>query len=103
MYKNISIYNVSHKTSIESKNLRIRFNNINRFIVIYDGTRYLVSLGPEKDDTIYNRIRYLISLKKDITYTFSHYFPKIKVYSYDSLHIEKILALRSVKILLLYF
>ena len=31
---------------------------------------YLVLLGPEKYDAIYNRIRYLISLKGSMTYFF---------------------------------
>ena len=39
---------------------------------------------------------YLISLKSGITYGFSHYFVKIKVVSYDSLPIEKILTLHNV-------
>ena len=38
---------------------------------------------------IYDRIRYIITVKSSITYMFSHYFVKIKVDSYDSLHIEK--------------
>ena len=59
---------------------------INGFIKIYGGSKYLVLLGPEKYDTIYNRIRYLISL---ITSVFSRYFAKVKVDSYDSLPIEK--------------
>ena len=42
--------------------LGIRFNEIDGFIIIYDRTRYLVLFGSEKD-AIYNRIRYLISLK----------------------------------------
>ena len=36
-----------------------------------DGARYLVLLGPEKYDAIYNRIRYLISLRGGITYFFT--------------------------------
>ena len=58
------------------------------FIRIYDGTRYLTLFGSEKY-AIYNRIRYLISLRSGITYISSHYFAKIKVDSYDSLPIEK--------------
>ena len=45
---------------------------------------------------INNRIRYLTSQKRSITYTFSEYFAKIKVDSYDSLPIEKRLALHNV-------
>ena len=52
--------------------------------------------GSQNYDAIYNRIRYLISLKTGITYIFSHYFEKIKVDSYDSLPIEKRLILHIV-------
>ena len=38
--KIILIYAISYKTLIEAKPLRIRFNKINGFIRIYDGTRY---------------------------------------------------------------
>ena len=35
-----------------SKPLRIKFNKIDGFIRIYDGTRYLVLFGSEKYDLI---------------------------------------------------
>ena len=63
-------------------------------------TRYLRLFRSEKYDGIYDRIRYLISLKRGITYTFSHYFAKIKVDSYDSLPTEKIMTLKNVIILI---
>ena len=50
-------------------------------------------------DVIVNRIRYFTSVKSGITYIFSHYFTKIKVDSYNSLHTEKILTLHNVHIL----
>ena len=40
-------------------------------------------------DSIYNRIRYLISVKSDITYIIPHNYAKIKVNSYKSLPLEK--------------
>ena len=55
----------------------------------YDGSRFLVLLGPEKYNAIYNRIRHLVSLNIRNTYSFSHYFAKIKTDSYDSLPIKK--------------
>ena len=73
------IYGNSHKTSVGPKPLRIRFDKIDAFIRIYDGTRYLVLFGSEKYDAIYHRIRYLISLESSITYVFSRYYAKIKV------------------------
>ena len=87
------MYNISCKTSIGSKPLRIRFDKINGIIKIYDRTRYLALFGTEKYDIIDDRIRYLISLKSSITYIFSLYFLKIKVDSYDSLPKEKVLLL----------
>ena len=99
-HENILIYDISYKTLIGSKPLRIRFNKINGITRIYDGSRYLSLPGTENYDVIYDRIRYLISLKSSITYIFSHYFAKIKVDSYDSLPIEKTLTLYYVIILI---
>ena len=72
--------------------LRIRFNKTDELIRIYDGTRYLTLCGSEKYYVIYNKIRYLTSLKSSATYTFSHYFAKIKLDSHDSLPTEKMLC-----------
>ena len=68
--ENILIYDISYKTLIREKLLRIRFSKIDGLIRIYDGNRYLTLLGSEKYDAIYSRIRYLISLKSGITYVF---------------------------------
>ena len=72
---NISI----DKTLIGSKALGIRFDKIDWFIRIYDGTRYLTLFNSEIYIAINDRIRYLVSLKSGITYIFPHYFPKVKV------------------------
>ena len=40
-----------------------RFDEVDRFTRIYVGTRYLALFGFEKYDAIYNKIRWLISLK----------------------------------------
>ena len=61
-YENILIYDISYKTLIGAKPLLVRFNKIERFIRVYDGTRYLVLFGGEKYDFIYNRIRYLLGV-----------------------------------------
>ena len=47
-----------------AKPLRIRFDDRDGFIKIYDGIRYLILFGSIPYDAIYNRIRYLISEKK---------------------------------------
>ena len=70
-HQNILIYDISYKTLIDPNPLGIRFNKIDGFIRIYDGTRYLTLFGSEKDGAIYDRIRYLRSLKSGITYFFT--------------------------------
>ena len=78
--------------------MRIRFDQIDGLVRIYDRIIYLTLFGSEKHQAIYNRIRYLISIKSGITHIFSHYFAKMKVDSYDYLPIEKILTLHNVVI-----
>ena len=38
-YQSILVYNISQKTLIDAKPLCTRFNKINEFIRVYDGTR----------------------------------------------------------------
>ena len=70
----------------------IRFDKVNGFIRVYEGTRYLVSFVAEKYYFIYHRIRYLIGLKTGIKYVNSHNYPKINIDSYNSLPLEKFFA-----------
>ena len=95
-YENISVYNISYKSLIDYKHLGIRFDKIDGFIRVYDGNRYLVLFRSEKYNSIYGRIRYLISVKNGITYIISHNYATIKVDSYDSLPLEKTTTLRNV-------
>ena len=76
---------------IGAKPLRIRFDKIDGFIRVYNGTRYLVLLCTGKYDFIYNTTRYFIGVKNGITYVISHSHAKIKVDPYDSLPLEKTL------------
>ena len=59
LYKNILVHNISCKTLIGPKPLRIKFNKIDGFIRVYDGTRCLVLFESEKYDLIYHRISIL--------------------------------------------
>ena len=63
-YEYILIYNISYKTLIGAKPLRIRSDKVNGFIRVYDETKFLVLLGHKKYDTIFDNIRYLINQKK---------------------------------------
>ena len=98
-YKNILSYNISYKSLSDHKPLRIRVDKIDVFIRVYDGTRYLVLFGSEKYDSIYDRIRYLISVKSDITSIISHNYATTNVYSYDSVRLERTVTFLNVIIL----
>ena len=39
-HENVLVYNISHKSLIDSKSLCIKFNKVDEFIRVYDGTRY---------------------------------------------------------------
>ena len=67
-HEDILIYDISYKTLIVSKPLHIRLDKTDGFIRIYDGTRSLTLFGSENYDAIYDKIRYLITLK---IYSFS--------------------------------
>ena len=45
-YENNLIYDIPYKASMGAKPLRKKFDKMDGFIKIYDGTRYLVSFGP---------------------------------------------------------
>ena len=75
-HEDILTYDTSYKTSICSKSFWIRFDKTGGIIRIYDGTRYLTLFGTKKYDAIYDRIRYLISLKSSITYILFSLFYK---------------------------
>ena len=81
--KSILVYGISYKTLFGSKPMCIRFDEVNEFIRIYDGIRYLVLFAHQKCHAICNKIKYLIGQKNGITYVFSHNCRKIN--SYDSL------------------
>ena len=95
-YENILVYNVTYKSLIDYKPLGLRFNKIDGSIRVYDGTKYLVLFASEKYYYIYNRIRYLISMKSGNRDRISHNYAKIKVDSYDSLPLEKTMTFHNV-------
>ena len=101
-YENILIYGISYKTSAVIKPLRIKFDKIVGVIKLHDGIRYLVLFDYGWSDKICNRIKYLISEKSGITDSINHIFSIIRIDSYNSLPIEKIMTFHNVIILLKY-
>ena len=77
--------------------LRIRFDKIDGIIKICGGIRCLVSFSYLHDE-ISNRIKYIINEKSSITDRIN--FAIIRIGSYNSLTIEKILTFRNVMILI---
>ena len=72
---------------------RIRFDEIERYIKIYDGIRYLVLFSNCLYDKICDRTKYLISKKRGITDSINHNFVRIRIDSYNNyLHVEKMLT-----------
>ena len=91
-YENILIYDISYKTFMGAKPFRIRFDDINGFITIYEEIRYLISYDYKKYNAIYDKIKYLISEKCGITDSINHNFARIRIDSYNSLPIDKTLT-----------
>ena len=83
-----------------AKPLRIRFDDRDEFIKIYDGIRYLILFGSIPYDAIYNRIRYLISKKSSIKDSINHDFARFRIDSYNYLYIEITLIFCNVLILI---
>ena len=82
----IIFYDISYKTLMGAKPLRIRFDEIHGFIKIYDGIRDVLLFRSEQYDAIYIRIRYLIRQKMVSDYSYD--FATIRIDSYN-LYLQK--------------
>ena len=101
LYENISVYDISYKTSMDPKPLRIRFDKIDRFIRVRGGEfRHLVLFDHGLFDQICDKIKYLISEKTGIADSTNHNIGKIRINSYNFLPIEKILTFHNDKTLI---
>ena len=77
-----------------------RFNEIDAFIKIHDGIKYLVLLGHNWYDKVWDRIKYLISEKSGVTDSINYNFVRIRIDLYHSLPIEQIFTFHNVIILI---
>ena len=104
LYENISAYDISYKTSTGPKPLHIRFNKIDEFIRVRGGKfRYLALFDYGLFDKIFDRNKYLIREKSGITENINHNFGRIRIDSFDSFLVEKILTFHNVVILINQF
>ena len=87
-----------------AKSLHIRLNKIDGFIKVHNQIRYLVLFDYRHCDEICGTIKHLISEKCGITDSINHNtsidFARIRIDSYDSLPIKKILTLHNAIILI---
>ena len=65
--------------------------NLNKYLVLFDHRLF---------DKFCDKFKYLISKKSGVTDSINHNFGKIKINSYNSLRIEKILTFHNVIILI---
>ena len=96
----ILIYDISYETFMFAKPLRIRFNKIDGFMKIYDGTRHLVLCEFERYNVLNDRIKYLINEKSCIINSINHNFTRIRIDSYNSLPKENFLTFHNVILLI---
>ena len=101
LYENISVYNILYKIPTVPKPLRTRFDKIDRFILSFDcKIKHLILFDYGLFNKICDNIKYLISKKSDIANSINHNFRKIRIDSYNSLPIKKILTFQNVIILI---
>ena len=101
LYESISVYEILYETSTGSKPLRIRFDKIDRFIMVLDGkTKHLVLFSCGLIDKICDKIKHLISEKSGITDSINHNFGNIRIDSCNYLPIQKIFTFHNVIILI---
>ena len=65
---------------IGGKPIRVWIDKIDEFIGIYDESRYLVLFPREKNELIYNRIRYPASQKSGYNMIFLTFMQKLKLF-----------------------
>ena len=101
LYENISVYNISYKSPTGPKPLHITFNKIDGFIISLDGKiKHLVLFDYGLLDKICDKIKYHVSKKSGIANSINTNFGKIKIDSYNSLPIKKMLTFHNVIILI---
>ena len=83
------------------KPLRIRFDKIDEFIKVCSGEfRHLVLFDYGLFDKSCDKIKYLINEKSGIMNSINHSFGNIRIDSYNSMPIEKILTFHNVILLI---
>ena len=80
--------------------MRIGYDEIHGFIKNQDRIRYLIIFGYGWFEKICDKIKYLVSEKSSIADSINHNFSRIRIDSYNSLLIDKILTFHNAIILI---
>ena len=89
LYVNISVYNISYKTPIGLKPLRIRFDKVDGFIIALDGkNKHLILFDYGLFNKICDKFKYLLSKESGIRNNINHNFGKMIIDSYNYLPIK---------------
>ena len=79
-----------NKNLYDAKSLRIIFEKVDGYVRKYDTTKFLgLFHSNEKYETIFEKIRYLVLLKKNVSDVYPHKYLKIKIDSDDGVLLEK--------------
>ena len=65
------VYDISYKALIDAKSFCVRFDKIDGFIRVYDGTRYLVLFWAKKKKRFHSQQDYISYSSKKWYYMFS--------------------------------
>ena len=95
-----NIHDILIWNSTGAKPLRIGYDEIHGFIKIQDRIRYLILFGYGRFEKICDKIKYLVSEKSGIADSINHNFSRIRIDSYNSLLIDKILTFHNAIILI---
>ena len=88
-------------TNLWIQPLCILFDQADGYIGKYDRTKYMPLLhSNEKYNKFFDKIRYLIMLKSNISYVVSHKYTEIKINSIDDLPLEKAITMYNVIMLI---
>ena len=83
--------------------MRIRFDKIDGFIISLDGKiKHSILFDYELFNKICDKIKYIISKKNGLTNSINHNFGKIRIDSYNSLRIKKILTFHDVIVYIIH-
>ena len=75
-HENILVFSILNKILINAKPMSIRFDKVNEFIRVYDGTTYSTLFELINYRAAFSKIRYFTGVKSGITLLTFHNYEK---------------------------